>query len=214
MNIIDISWPITPGSTEYKNRNSILIERTKSMKEHGVSEHILHFHNHTGTHIDMPAHMLPNGATTTDIDLSRLMNIKTIVLDYSECTESITKEDILRNTTKIHPGCAVLLKTRNSLLTNNAPFNPLFIYLTHEAAEYIATKDISAIGIDYLGIERNQPGHPTHKVLLSNNIYIIEGLRLAHVTEGAYFLTCLPLAIEGIDAVPARAILIKSKKWF
>ena len=63
------------------------------------------------------------------------------------------------------------------------------------------------MGIDYLGIERNQPHHETHRAFLENNIVILEGLRLQDITPGSYELICLPLALQEIDAAPARAIL-------
>ncbi len=72
----------------------------------------------------------------------------------------------------------------------------------------VTTKPSVAIGIDYLGIERNQSDHETHLALLQKDIPIIEdSLRLGPVNTGAYILTCLPLAISGIDAALARAIL-------
>jgi arylformamidase len=63
-----------------------------------------------------------------------------------------------------------------------------------------------AVGIDYLGIERNQPAHETHITLLKAGVVIIEGLRLANVTPGGFTLHCLPLHIVGSDGAPARAI--------
>jgi len=103
-----------------------------------------------------------------------------------------------------------LFKTKNSALKNNAPFDPEFIYLDKTGAKYCVEQKIKAVGIDYLGIERNQPGHETHALLLENNIGIIEGLRLAHAEADQYFLICLPLLIPGADASPARAILCKA----
>lgn len=41
------------------------------------------------------------------------------------------------------------------------------------------------------------------------NSNFIEGLRLAHVIAGNYFFCCLPLALQGADGAPARAILIE-----
>ena len=207
--IIDISWPIKNGSTEYKDRNSISIEQIRTIEKHGMSEYILHFHAHTGTHIDMPAHFLSNSATTTDTNLSALVNAPAIVLDLSFCNAVITKNDLLPRDSFIKADLFVLLKTKNSSLADDAPFDSNFVYVTADAAEYFASKKIRGVGIDYLGIERNQPGHPTHKTLLGNNIIIIEGLRLAHVQEGVYTMICLPVAIQDIDAVPARAVLIQ-----
>jgi len=67
------------------------------------------------------------------------------------------------------------------------------------------------VGIDYLGIERNQEAHDTHTLLLQEDIPIIEGLRLAHAEEAYYSFICLPLALQGLDGAPARAILISDE---
>ena len=48
-----------------------------------------------------------------------------------------------------------------------------------------------------------------HKLLLGNEIGIIEGLRLKDVQEGEYFLSCVPLKIEGAEGSPSRAILVE-----
>jgi arylformamidase len=47
----------------------------------------------------------------------------------------------------------------------------------------------------------------THKTLLNNGVYIIEGLNLSRVKAGRYELICLPILLERGDAGPARAIL-------
>jgi arylformamidase len=82
-----------------------------------------------------------------------------------------------------------------------------FVYLGKEAAQYLADMKVSGVGIDGLGIERSQPKHPTHHILLSNNIIIIEGLRLKEIEEKSYEMICLPLKIKHVEATPARIIL-------
>jgi arylformamidase len=49
----------------------------------------------------------------------------------------------------------------------------------------------------------------THRILLSSNVVILEGLDLRNVPAGRYQLICLPLRIAGGsgDGAPARAIL-------
>jgi len=102
----------------------------------------------------------------------------------------------------------------------------LILYIKNTGAKYIESKKVKAIGTgnyymtssclsthsnetDYLGIEREQPDHQSHKTLLGNSISIIEGLRLAEVAEGEYFLICLPLFLTGCEGAPARAVLFK-----
>ncbi len=82
------------------------------------------------------------------------------------------------------------------------------MYLEASGAKYLTEKKIKAVGIDYLGIEHSQPGHPTHETLMNGDVIVIEGLRLGHVQKGNYFFVCLPLNMIGLEAAPARAILM------
>jgi arylformamidase len=201
---IDISWPITHDASSYKDRHVIHIEATKTFTRDGARESLITLSSHTGTHIDAPAHFLKDGTTIDQLSLDKLIG-PCRVLDLT-----IVAEKIMANDLKAHEPCEdeiLLLKTTNSSRTPTAPFNPYFVYLSAEAADYLVSKNIKTVGIDYLGIERNQPEHQTHRSLLSAGIVIIEGLRLQHVAAGAYNLICLPLLLPGLDAAPARAAL-------
>jgi arylformamidase len=81
------------------------------------------------------------------------------------------------------------------------------VYLGLGAANYLANKGVFAIGIDALGIERNDPMHQTHHILMSQNIWIIEGLRLKDVSQKTYHCIALPIYIVESDALPLRVIL-------
>ncbi len=205
MNIIDISWPISPSMTEYKNRKSTDISQLKNFKSDHMRESLLSFHSHTGTHIDAQSHFLENGAAIEQIDLNSVVGACR-VLDLTQVTEVISAADLEKHT--LSSGERILLKTRNSFLTSDAPFDSQFVFVSKEAAAYCVEKKIRTIGIDYLGIERNQQYHETHTIFFKAGITIVEGLRLAVVAEGSYQFVCLPLLIPGSDAAPARAILI------
>jgi len=194
MKIIDISWPINNNITEYKDRKTI-----------NISEKIITLHPHTGTHIDAPAHFLKNGKTIDQIDLNRLIG-KCRVLDFTEIEEKITEKDLEKHDIKKDE--IILLKTKNSDLTITQKFDANFVYLEKSGAEFLVKKEIKSVGIDYLGIERDQPNHETHKTLLENDILIIEGLRLKNVEAKGYFFYCLPIYLENLDSAPARAILL------
>jgi len=209
--IIDISWPITENSTEYKNRKTVKFLEAKNFIKDHARETILELHIHTGTHIDAPAHFLEYGKTIQDISLGKLVHVEAVVLDLTGCDEKITQKDLEKYGEKIKENFVILLKTKNSFLPFDAPFNSEFVYVADDAAEYLVSKKIAAIGIDYLGIERNQKNHPTHKKLLESNIIIIEGLRLEKAEQGNYFFTCLPILLPNLEAAPARAIIIKEE---
>ena len=204
--MIDISWPITNQSTTYKNKNKISITKINSFHIDGVRESQININAHTGTHIDAPSHFVQSGVSIDKLSLNSVVG-PCHVIDFTEKTDCITDLDLKHHT--ITTNDIILLKTKNSSLHPEDPFDNDFIYLHKSGAQYLAHKKIKSVGIDYLGIERSQPEHDTHKILLSNNIPIIEGLRLAHVEAGTYTLYCLPLNILNVEGAPARAILIK-----
>ena len=47
-----------------------------------------------------------------------------------------------------------------------------------------------------------------HKILLSQDIVLLEGLVLENIPQGRYFLSAQPLNIAGAEGAPCRAILI------
>jgi len=205
MNIIDISWPLSPEMTAYKDKKTFTIIPTKQFEKDGVRESLITMSSHAGTHIDAPSHFLKDGITSEQLSLQTFCG-NCIVIDLMQVKECITKNDL--ENISLPTSAIILFKTSNSSLNPTTPFNPQFIYLAQDTAHYLAEQKIKAVGIDYLGIERNQPAHETHRLLLENNIGIIEGLRLASVQPGDYQLICLPLAAQGLDGIPARAVLI------
>jgi len=129
------------------------------------------------------------------------------VLDLTHVADGITEED-LKNYI-ISPGDFILLKTKNSFFDD---FQDNFIYVKESGAQYLAKAGIKGVGIDSLGIERSQPDHATHKTLLGNGIYILEGLRLKNVEEGKYTLIAAPIYLQNVEAAPVRALLIKEEE--
>ncbi|RST76487.1 cyclase family protein [Siminovitchia acidinfaciens] len=202
MIVYDVTEAIVEGMTVYKNKPEKQ-PKFNSVTNGYVTETRLDLDVHTGTHVDAPLHMLTDGDTFETVPLEDLVG-HCNVLDLTEAVDRITKADL--EVYDIKKGDFVILKTKNSLENT---FNFEFIFLAHDGAEYLAELGVRGIGIDSLGIERNQEGHPTHKTLFKNKVIIIEGLRLKEVDEGDYFMVAAPLKLVGTDASPARVLLIK-----
>lgn len=204
MKIHDLSPEISENMPVYKNKpeKKPKITATRTLKE-GANESKIEFDSHTGSHVDAPYHILADGKTIEKISLDRFMG-KCVVLDFTNVKGVINKNH-LRNK-NIKKNEIVLLKTKNKA---DKTFNPSFMYLDKNGADYLASKKIKAVGIDNLGIERSQPKHETHKILLKNNVLIFEGLELSKVKEGRYYFHGLPLKIKKGDASPVRAVLIE-----
>lgn len=204
MKIYDLSPEISGEMAVYKDKpeKKPRLIRTRTLNE-GANESRLEIESHTGSHADAPFHFLENGKTIEKISLDRFMG-KCVVLDLTKAKDSVKKTDLAKF--KIQKDEIVLLKTKNKLENR---FNPDFVYLEKTGAQYLASKKIKAVGIDSLGIERSQPEHETHKILLGKGIIIFEGLDLSKVNQGKYFFHGLPLKIRKGDASPVRAVLVK-----
>lgn len=206
MKIYDITGEISEDMAIYKNRkeNSPKISLTRKLEE-GANESKLDIHVHTGTHVDAPYHVLANGKKINEMPPDRFMG-KCVVIDFTKVKGCITRKNLINPNIKIQKYDIVLLKTKNQ---PEGDFDFDFVYLEKTGAEYLVSKKIKAVGIDSLGIERNQPNHITHSILAEKNIPIFEGLDLSKVKQGKYFFHGLPLKIKNGDASPVRAVLVK-----
>jgi arylformamidase len=204
MRIMDISMSIMPNMQVYKNKaeKRPVFKVIRDFSTGNVYESIVTLDMHTGTHIDAPLHVIENGEAIESIDLKKVIT-KCKVLDLTSTAEKITETNLSRF--KIETGDFVLLKTKNSYMNE---FVNDFVYLDESGAHYLKDKLVNGVGIDSLGIERNQPGYPTHKLLLEAGIVVLEGLRLNDVEEAEYTLIALPLKVEGAEACPVRAVLL------
>ena len=201
---IDITMAITPDMMVYKNKSEkkpVFVSRA-THSQNGYQEGSIEMDLHLGTHVDMPIHILPDGHDSSSFDVGKV-NGTCLVIDLSSM-EGSKISDVHLEPFDILDQDIVILKTKNSF--ENA-FNPEYVYLTLEGANYLKSKGVKAVGIDALGIERGDPEHRTHKTLMQEQIYIIEGLALENVTAGRYELIFMPLKILGVEGLPARAFL-------
>ena len=202
MKMYDVTGSIYEGMTVYKNKPEKQPEINRVTNGY-VSETRINLDVHTGTHIDAPLHMMVDGDTFETVSLNHLVG-SCKVLDVTNVESGVSKADLEKFDLKKDD--FVLLKTKNSFEDG---FNFDFIFLAADGAEYLTEIGVRGIGIDALGVERSQEGHPTHKTLFAHKVIIIEGLRLKEVESGEYFMVAAPLKLVGTDASPARVLLFE-----
>ena len=203
---IDISVSLRSGMVHWPDNPPVRIEKILDI-EHGdvanVSE--ISMGSHTGTHMDTPLHFVREGKGLDEMPLDATIG-RARVIEISD-PESIKPCNLRRH--EIRSGERILFKTRNSARSwPSHAFLEDFVYVSQEAARYLAAWNIRTVGIDYLSVGGfRKDGVETHRALLEAGIWVIEGLDLSKVEPGAYELVCLPIKIERSDGAPARAIL-------
>ena len=207
--IHDISMPLTEGMTTYPGDVPYHRQLQHSMADGGSANvSWVEMSAHTGTHIDAPRHYYQDGCSTDAIPLEQLYGPAEVV----DCrgVEAVTAE-VLR--ARLAPETKrLLLKTDNSQRLHDdprRPFNRTFVYLDADAAAFIVERGMLLVAIDYLSIDKSElADKSSHHTLLSNGITIVEGVDLAAVEAGMYFLACGPLRMIDSDGAPCRTVLI------
>ena len=203
---IDVSVPLRNGMVHWPDNPPVLIERTLNIELGDVANvSKLSMGAHTGTHMDAPLHFFQKGKGIHTMPLSVAMG-QARVIEIRD-PESIKPEEL--RPYQIQRGERILFKTRNSSrYWYMDDFVEDFVYISQDAARYLAAQQVQAVGIDYLSVGGfTKDGVETHHALLEAGIWLIEGLNLSEVVSGTYELICLPLKIEDADGAPARAIL-------
>ena len=154
---------------------------------------------HNGTHIDAPFHFINHGSTVDEINLQAVIGMAYVAAHEGTITADDAK-NILEKAKKHNEECA-----KRILIKGEAE-------LSLEAAEVFASSSILLFGNESQTVGPTNAPMAVHKTLLSANVILLEGIRLAEVKEGVYLLNAAPLNLSGADGAPCRAILISCEK--
>lgn len=204
---IDVSVTLHGGMAHWPDNPPVRIERMLDI-EHGDVANVskISMGSHTGTHMDAPLHFIRDGKGLDEMPFGATMGRARVIEIHDPVP---VKPDELRPH-DIREGERVLFKTRNSRRNWAADdaFDEDFVFVSQEAARYLADRGVRTVGVDYLSVGGfHEDGEETHGALLGAGIWVIEGLDLSEVGPGEYELICLPIKVERSDGAPARAIL-------
>lgn len=205
LEIYDISLNIEEGMVSFPGDTIPEFKRIKKIEADNYNLSNMKVSVHVGTHVDAPSHFIENGRTIEEIPPQRFMGeAQVIEIKNKNEIKKNELESIDFNSNKI------LFKTNNSNVISENIFYDDFVYLNYEAAEYLIELGIDFIGIDYLTIESiDTTDFAVHKLLLKNNVIVLEGINLIRVEPGNYKMISLPLKLTGAEASPVRALLYK-----
>lgn len=219
MRIVDLSVPVRTDMQVYPGDPRVSIEPALEFATDGVNVLALHAGSHTGTHVDAPFHVLPEGARLDELDLARFHG-PAVVADLrglpARC--AIDWPRLAPSAPRLRAGVILVLHTGWSAHfgTHRYLEHP---WLTPAAAEGIVATGVRTVAIDALSPDPTPPpgtgvaevgveGFPAHHILLGAGAVIVENLtNVAALAEMADpVMSCFPLALAGADAAPVRAI--------
>lgn len=149
---------------------------------------------HNGTHVDAPLHFYKDGAAVDGIALEKFMGpayVKSFEGDLSadDALNILSEAKEMRRDAE-----------KRILIKGNA-------VVTLEAAKVFAEAGVFLVGNESQSVGPVNAPMAVHLVLLGAEVVLLEGIRLASVPDGAYFLNCAPLNLNGSEGAPCRAVL-------
>lgn len=190
--LLDLTMPLDEKTPAYPGDPPFLIEQIATIDKNGWNERRLGINSHTGTHIDAPFHMLPQGKKLEEYPLETFFG-KARVVDIKKAGLKDVGEKIIFFFTG----------------QTNKYQTPLFfkdnLVLTKEMAQQLIYNRVRIVGIDSFSID-NTP-FEVHKMLFRHDILIVENLmNLGPLVGKAVVVMVVPLRLMDADGAPCRVV--------
>ncbi|MBM3161857.1 MAG: cyclase family protein [Chlorobi bacterium] len=210
MEIIDLSRTVGRGMSCYPGTPQPESRSICTIEEDGFNERMISFSSHTGTHVDLPLHMLQGGRSLDDFGIDRFVG-RAAVIDVQDAAEgTITLQQMASFRVLIETLDFVLLHSGWSRYWGTDAYLSGYPVLTPEAAEWLAGFRLKGIGADMVSFEAaGAKSFPVHKALFAGNLVLVENLcRIDRLIGREFMFFSVPLKLEGAEAAPVRAIAV------
>ena len=193
--------PVYPGTEQPRLTTACTIE------EAGYRETLLHMFSHTGTHMDAPAHMLPEGTTLDSYDAEKFTGTALVV----DCRGQAAITLPLLKGYDLTGVDFVLFCTGWDRKWGSDDYYEGFPCLTAEAAAYLAALPLKGVGEDSISLDPcDSVDFPNHITLMRADFVNTENLKGLDALLGRRFtFVTLPLKFENADGCSCRAIAME-----
>ena len=192
MKIIDISrkffsCDVYPGDPEPKAEQILSVKNGDGCNLSAVYSGV-----HTGTHVDAPLHFIDGGDSIEKLPLDAFVGPCRVI----SVPQGVITGDYVDRHFPDH--CERLIIKGNGRA-----------FFMDSAAEEAVRRGLKLIGTDSLSVGCKGNQVAPHKAFLGAGVAVLEGLDLSEVSPGEYFLFSAPIAFDGLEGAPARAVLIE-----
>lgn len=196
MRVTDLTRPIEPGMAVYPGDPEVRFHRHTDYAEHGFRVTGLELGTHAGTHLDAPAHFLPEGETVEGISLEKLVG-PARVIDLGDANASFC------------PGERVLLRSGWGSHWGMPDYFEEFPGISAELGDRLAAAPVALVGLETPTLHPNgEEDARLHRLLLGRGVVLVENLTNLEALPEQFTLAVLPLPLRGADGSPCRAVAL------
>ena len=208
--IVDLTLPLSGETRVFPGYPRPIIHKWTTIKEEGYYSNMLFLVEHSGTHVDSPAHFVEGAPTIDEVPPSKFV-AEGVVVDFTskEPGQAITAGELREALGKLNVESGRGLYLLIAMGWDRVPDDVWlkYPYLTEDAAKLIAS-----MGFEGIGLDSPSPDYApfmVHKILLPQGILIVENMAgLTRLAGQRFKLVVAPMKIKGGSAAPVRALAI------
>jgi kynurenine formamidase len=221
--LVDLTQPLGPDTVPWPGAAPLVARVGLTHERDGAYTRRIDLEEHSGTHLDAPAHFAADGATVDAIPLGALVR-PAVVLDArpwigDDVTAVVTRSIVLeleQRDGRVPPGAAALVLTgwdrfrADPLRYTGTPDAIAFPGLQLDAAELLIERGVVGIGIDTLSTDQGSSiDYPVHRAVLPAGLWQVEGLLgLERLPARGAWVVVAPLRLVAGSGTPARVLAI------
>lgn len=210
MKVIDLTYTLTENMQVYPGTKPPVLKGSAGYEKFGCRETILTVYSHTGTHMDAPAHIFPDGTTLDKLDASMFFG-KALVIDCRGAVGEIGMEYIEPNMELCDKADFLLFMTGWDEFYGEDKFFKDYPLISEDVCRYLKSSGKKGAGFDVISPDPVSGGELIrHKILLSGEDFvIIENLTgLDALGSGLVDFYAFPLKFDNADGSPVRAVAV------
>jgi arylformamidase len=209
MRVVDLTQPMANGMPVMDGITPPRFRDLAQVAADGYAMSEYTFVNHTGTHVDVPAHQIAGGETLDDIPLDRLVT-EALTIDLSGHPPGPVGLPVLApRLAAVRPGDIVLFGSGNAANWGTDAYWHGWCYPDAAAARALIEAGVSGVGFDGPSADPvDSTDYELHQVWLSAGRIILENLASLAGLPARCRIVVAPLKVERANGAPARVFAL------
>jgi arylformamidase len=209
MRVVDLTHSMTNGMPVMDGITPPAFRDLAEVAADGYAMSQYTFVNHTGTHVDAPAHQIAGGATLDDIPLDRLVT-DALTIDLTAHQPGPVGLDVLEPfLSDVRRNDIVLLSSGNAANWGTAAYWSGWCYPDAAAAAALVDAGVSGVGFDGPSADPvDSTDYELHHVWLAGGAIILENLAAMDQLPARCRIVVAPLKVSGANGGPARVLAL------
>ena len=205
MRVIDLTQSMTNGMPVMEGITPPNFRDLANVAADGYAMSEYTFVNHTGTHVDAPAHQVAGGGTLDDIPLDHLVT-EALTIDVSDHEPGAVGLDTLgRHLPEVRGNDIVLLRSGNARNWGTDAYWHGWCYPDAGASQALIEAGVAGVGFDGPSADPvDSTDYELHQVWLSAGAIILENLAALDELPARCRIVVAPLKVKGANGGPAR----------